>query len=103
GRRPLDPANVDPETLHRIRQLHRRARILPDDPRATTLLGEDGTPALERLRRTGLVKLPGLVAAADLAAMQREFAGFVEAIERRRAAGEGLKRDYDEEEHWWAE
>lgn len=103
GRRPFDPSNVDPETLHAIRQLHRRTPILPDDPRADALRAADGTPALERLRRDGFVELPGLVGAELLAAMQREFAGFVETIDRRRAAGEGGKRGYDEEEHWWAQ
>ncbi|MEZ4331493.1 MAG: phytanoyl-CoA dioxygenase family protein [Myxococcota bacterium] len=103
GRRPLDPANVDPETLHAIRQLHRRTPLLPDDPRADALTAADGMPALEGLRRDGLVKLPGLVPPALLEAMQREFAAFVATIDRRRAGGGGEKRGYDEEEHWWAQ
>lgn len=100
GRRPLDPANVDPETLHRIRQELRRTPLLPDD-RLALDFGPRGAPWLEQLRREGIVQIPGLVPPAELASMQREFEGFVEVLDHERALGRGDKRAYDEEEHWW--
>lgn len=100
GRRPLDPANVDPETLHRIRQALRRRAIRDDDPLALEF-GPEGDPWLAQLRRDGIVRIPDLVSPELLAAMQAEFAGFVDAIEHARAEGGGEKRSYDEEEHFW--
>ncbi|MEZ4282685.1 MAG: ankyrin repeat domain-containing protein [Myxococcota bacterium] len=100
GRRPLDPSNVDPETLHRIRQRLRRTALRGDDPLALSF-GPEGDPWLAQLRRDGIVRIPDLIAPDQLAALQAEFAGFVEAIERARTAGGGEKRSYDEEEHYW--
>ena len=102
GRRPLDPANVDPETLHGIRQALRRTAILGDDPIALSF-GPAGDPWLAQLRRDGIVRIPDLVSPELLAAMQAEFAGFVDAIERVRAEGGGEKRSYDDEEHFWTD
>jgi hypothetical protein len=70
--------------------------------------GPSETPAagdswLSRLRRDGIVHVPGLVPAPLLAAMQSDFASFVAEIDRRRALGQADKQAYDEEEHWWAE
>lgn len=100
GRRPLDPANVDPETLHRIRQTHRRTGLLPDD-RLALEFGPRADPWLEQLRRDGIVHVPGLVPPADLASMQSEFESFVQTLDRKRELGRGDKHGYDEEEHWW--
>ncbi len=100
GRRPLDAANVDAETLHRIRQQLRRTPLMPDDPLALSF-GPRADPWLAQLRREGIVRIPGLVPPALLAAMQREFAGFVAALDGARALGRADKASYDEEEHWW--
>jgi hypothetical protein len=100
GRRPLDPTNVDPETLHRIRQQLRRTPRIPDDPRAL-VFGPTGDPWLAQLRRDGIVRIPGLVPPELLASMQREFEGFVGVLDRERALGRADKASYDEEEHWW--
>ncbi len=100
GRRPLDPANVDPERLHRIRQALRRMPLRGDDPLALSF-GPEGDPWIAQLRRDGIVRIPGLVPPDQLAALQAEFVGFVDAIEQTRAQGGGEKRSYDEEEHYW--
>ena len=100
GRRPLDAANVDPETLHRIRQQLRRTASIPDDPRALAF-GPAPDPWLAQLRRDGIVRIPGLVPPALLASMQGEFEGFVATLDRARALGHADKASYDEEEHWW--
>jgi hypothetical protein len=100
GRRPLDPTNVDPETLHRIRQELRRTPRIPDDPRALAF-GPAGDPWLAQLRRDGIVRIPGLVPPELLASMQREFEDFVGVLDRERALGRADKASYDEEEHWW--
>lgn len=104
GRRPLSAANVDPETLHAIRQTYRRTAVLPDDRLASEwgpAAGAPGESWLSTLRRDGIVRIPGLVPPSLLASMRSEFEEFVAGLDRRRARGEGDKRDYDEEEHWW--
>ena len=104
GRRPLDSSNVDPETLHAIRQSYRRSAVLSDDPLASEFgppVGVPGDSWLDQLRRDGIVRIPGLVPAAALASMRAEFEGFVAELDRRRARGEADKQGYDEEEHWW--
>ncbi len=108
GRRPLDASNVDLETLHAIRQTYRRTALLPDDrlasefgPGPDTPVGFSGDSWLTRLRRDGIVRIPRLVPAEQLAALRAEFEGFVGELDRRRALGEADKEAYDEEEHWW--
>lgn len=103
GRRPLDRTNVDPETLHAIRQHYRRTPVLADEPLARAFAPVEGEPWLECLRRDGIVRIPGLVPSALLEGMRVEFEGFVRTLDERRARGEGDKRSYDEEEHWWPE
>ncbi len=100
GRRPLDSSNVDPETLHAIRQTYRRTAVLSDD-RLATGFGPEGKSWLDQLRRDGIVRIPGLVPAALLASMRAEFESFVAELDRRRARGAADKQGYDEEEHWW--
>ena len=102
GRRPLDPSNVDPETLHRIRQAYRRTPLLPDD-RLALEFGPSADPWLEQLRRDGIVRIPGLVSPAELTSMRSEFEGFVQGLDRQRELGRADKHGYDEEEHWWPE
>jgi hypothetical protein len=102
ARRPLAPENVDPETLHRIRQRYRRT----PSPRFKRMQESDSAfPSewLENLRRDGLMRIPGLVGPAQLSSMRDEFQGFVDSIDEKRARGEGEMKSYDEEEHWWAE
>lgn len=104
GRRPLDASNVDPETLHAIRQSYRRSALVADDPLASEWGPAAGVPGerwLSALRRDGIVRIPGLVPPALLASMRAEFEEFVAGLDRRRAQGHADKRDYDEEEHWW--
>ncbi|MFK7896705.1 MAG: phytanoyl-CoA dioxygenase family protein [Myxococcota bacterium] len=101
-RRPLSAKNVDPETMHRIRQRYRRAPS-PAMPHAAAEHAKVPEEWLEGLRNDGIFRIPGLIAPEMLSQMQSEFAGFVRSIDERLERGEGEMRSYDEEEHWWAE
>jgi len=99
-RAALDPRTVSVELLHAIRQRYHRFRHADARPRTKM-------PAAARwaseLDRRGIVKLPGFVEPAELELMRREFGRFIRRLGSRIARGDGFKRHYFEEEHWWAD
>lgn len=99
GRTPLSLDYTDLETLHSIRQRHRRFR--PRQAARQTLSSAQVEGWLDELNEHGFLRLPRLVVGDELARMQGEFARFAENMEAKLARGEGKKRHYDEEEHWW--
>jgi hypothetical protein len=98
GRAALDPTALRAETLHAIRQHYHRFRGVAARERLAA--GVEAWSA--ELERRGIIKLPGVIGADELEVLRREFEGFVLGLRRRLARGEGAKRHYFEEEHWWA-
>jgi hypothetical protein len=99
GMYPLSLSFTTMQTLHAIRQHHRRfpARSLRDSAAASTSV-EAWASGLER---RGIIKLTGLIDADMLAGLRSEFAAFVGNLEAKLYRGEGRYRHYDEEEHLW--
>ncbi len=87
---------LDVESLHALRQRHRRAAVT-EDPE----LDEAPSRWLADLERDGIVGVPGLVARDQLAQMQRDMATFVADLDDRLTAGSGRYLHYDQEEHLW--
>jgi hypothetical protein len=102
GHTALAAPDTDLRALHAIRQHYKRCPE-PDGPARTAPASSRVRDWLAALQRDGIVRLPGLVPPALLLRMRAEFAGFVAAIDERRARGEADMRSYDEEEHWWPE
>lgn len=99
GRTALDARNTTPEVLHQIRQRYHRRRA---DPEATlSRASEDARHLAAELAQTGIVKISGLVGTEDLARMRQEFQGFIESLDARLSRGDGIYKQYDEEEHFW--
>ena len=100
GMYPLSLSYTTMETLHRIRQHHRRfpARSTRVDAAPSTPIGK----LARALDRDGITKFPEAIEAGALECMQSEFEDFVRNIEEKLRCGKGRFRHYDEEEHFWA-
>ena len=99
GLTPLDPQCIERESLHRLRQLHRRSEW---PPAADTDAGDTpGDPLLDRLRADGMAKWPGLVEPGVVHRMASALSRFVGLLDAQRARGRGGKRHYDERWHYW--
>jgi hypothetical protein len=97
GRTALGPESIAVEELHAVRQRFHRFRRAEPDIVATA----EARRWARELDERGIVEVRGLVGAAALAEMRGAADRFVAAIDAKLARGEGSKRDYDEEEHWW--
>lgn len=87
------------ERLHNIRQIVRRAPLpgyIGSHP-----LDEQYAGSIETLRSEGIVRLQQLIDEESRAVLHRQFSEFVEYLDRKMSAGEGLKKFYDEEVHYW--
>lgn len=99
GRKALGLDNISPDTLHVVRQKYHRLRIRESI---------DGLPPSERVRRWAadldrqrIIKISGLITPAELTCLQADFEKFVQNLDDKLARGEGLLKNYDDEEHWW--
>lgn len=99
GQRPLGRAYASLPLLHRVRQAYRRFRPCGASPPGEC--SERGAALAKELERAGIVRVPGLVSDEALERLREACEAFVARIDRARAAGRGVKRHYDEEEHWW--
>ena len=99
GRTAFDMVGDDFELLHSIRQRYHRFRI--DERGRTTPAFLQAQAWADELERKGIIKVSDLINEEDLACLRRDFEGFVESLDRKLARGEGVYRNYDEEEHWW--
>lgn len=98
GRTALGPDNVRLQDLHAIRQRYHRFRRSDVE---TGVRSGEATNWSRDLAARGIVKVSGLIPADRLARLRTDFEGFVRTLEAMMARGEGDKRHYFEEEHWW--
>jgi hypothetical protein len=99
GRAALGRAYASLPLLHRVRQAYRRFR--PSNADRPAEGSEVGAALAKELELRGIVRVSGLVTDDSLGRMRAACDAFVARIDRARAAGRGVKRHYDEEEHWW--
>ncbi len=97
GLTPLDPNCIEPHSLHRLRQLHRRM-AWPPNANAGDAIRD---PALDTLVSDGIVKMPALVAADVVDRMRAAMTRFVGVLDAQVRRGRSRKRHYDERWHYW--
>ncbi|MBW2716695.1 MAG: phytanoyl-CoA dioxygenase family protein, partial [Deltaproteobacteria bacterium] len=95
GHTALSPEFARPEIVHAIRQAYQTT------PRSGSSREGFDSPILREVSEKGIVKLPGFVEPAVLEQLQRDFSEFVDRLDARVRRGEGLYRQYHEEEHFW--
>ena len=97
GRTALSLDHTTPEMLLAVRQRYHR---LParERPRVTS---ERARAWARELGQRGILRVSGLIPAEGLARMQADCAEFVRGLDAKLAAGGGVFRRWEEEEHWW--
>jgi hypothetical protein len=95
GHTALSPEFARPEIVHAIRQAYQTT------PRSGWSREGSDSPILHEVSAKGIVKLPGFVEPAVLEQLQRDFSEFADCLDARVRRGEGLVRQYHEEEHFW--
>lgn len=101
GNTPLSRSYIDEEGLHRIRQLYLRN----PDPCFMQRSTDDAvnTEALNSLKENGFARLDSLLDRVAVKDLERDFSGFIRALDEKLLRGEGRKKNYDEEEHFWVD
>lgn len=99
GRTALSLEHVDVETLHAIRQHYQRY----PHPSVRSGGGDDPNAAryADALDADGIVRLDGAIGPALLAQLRRDFAAFMDDLDRRASAGTADYGHYDQEAYHW--